>query len=97
MSSNARYEYPKFQAGSKKECRKIYVLLFDYRLGDMLSDDLALKIRELNSANTILISAYELEEDYVVTNLKHENCIVVDIIQKVVGLTLLMGRIEQFV
>jgi response regulator RpfG family c-di-GMP phosphodiesterase len=96
MSSNARYEYAKFQAESKKECRKIYVLLFDYRLGDMLSDDLACKIRELNDANTILISAYELE-DNIVTNLKQKNCIVVDIIQKVVALTLLMGGIEQFV
>jgi hypothetical protein len=96
MSSNARYEYPKFQAERKKECRKIYVLLFNYRLSDMLSDDLACKIRELNGANTILISAYELE-DNIVTNLKQKNCIVVDIIQKVVGLTLLMGGIEQFV
>jgi hypothetical protein len=52
----------------------------------MLSDDLALKIRELNSANTILISAYEIE-DNTVTNLKQKNCIVVDLIQKVVGLT----------
>jgi hypothetical protein len=96
MSSNARYEYPKFQAERKKECRNIYVLLFNYRLSDMLSDDLACKIRELNGANTILISAYELE-DNIVTNLKQKNCIVVDIIQKVVGLTLLMGGIEQFV
>jgi hypothetical protein len=81
MSSNARYEYPKFQAERKKECRKIYVLLFNYRLSDMLSDDLACKIRELNGANTILISAYELE-DNIVTNLKQKNCIVVDIIQR---------------
>ena len=96
MSSNARYEYPKFQAERKKECRKIYVLLFNYRLGDMLSDDLVCKIRELNGANIILLSAYELE-DNIVTNLKQKNCIVVDIVQKAVGLTLLIGKKEQFV
>jgi DNA-binding response OmpR family regulator len=76
--------------------QKIYVVLFDYRLGDMLSDDLVCKIRELNGANIILLSAYELE-DNIVTNLKQKNCIVVDIVQKAVGLTLLIGKKEQFV
>lgn len=47
----------------------------------MLSDDPACKIREINGVNTILISAYELE-DNIVTNLKQKNCIVVDIIQR---------------
>ena len=62
----------------------------------MLSDDLVCKIRELNGANIILLSAYELE-DNIVTNLKQKNCIVVDIVQKAVGLTLLIGKKEQFV
>jgi response regulator RpfG family c-di-GMP phosphodiesterase len=79
-----------------KRMQKIYVVLFDYRLCDMLSDDLVYKIRELNGANIILISAYELEVN-IVTNLKQKNCIVVDIVQKAVGLTLFMGKIEQFV
>lgn len=52
----------------------------------MLSDDPACKIREINGINTILISAYELE-DNIVTNLKQKNCIVVEFIQKVVSLT----------
>jgi len=51
----------------------------------MLSHDLACKMRELNGANIILISAYELEVN-IFTNLKQKNCIVVDIIQKVVDL-----------
>ena len=79
-----------------KRMQKIYVVLFDYRLGDMLSDDLVCKIRELNGANIILLSAYELE-DNIVTNLKQKNGIVVDIVQKAVGLTLLIGKKEQFV
>jgi hypothetical protein len=64
----------------------------------MSGDDLACKIRELRGENTILISAYELEGN-MVTNLKQKkkNCIVVDSSRKLVSLTLLMGRIEQYV
>jgi hypothetical protein len=51
----------------------------------MSCDYLACKIRELRGENTILISAYELEGN-MVTNLKHKK-----------NLTLLMGRIEQYV
>jgi hypothetical protein len=63
----------------------------------MSGDDLACKIRELRGENTILISACELEGN-MVTNLKQKkNCIVVGSIRKLVSLTLLMGRIEQYV
>lgn len=62
----------------------------------MSGDDLACKISELSCENTIQISTYELE-DNIVTNLKQKKCIVVDTIRKLVNLTLLMGRIEQFV
>ena len=70
----------------------------NYRLGDMSGDDLACKIRELRVQNTILVSAYDLEGN-MVTNLKQKkkNCIVVDSIRELVSLTLLMGRIEQYV
>lgn len=63
----------------------------------MSGDDLAGKIRELRGENTILISAYELEGN-MVTNLKQKkNCIVVNSIRELISLTLLMGRIEQYV
>jgi hypothetical protein len=62
----------------------------------MSDDDLACKIRELCCENTIQISTYELE-DNIVTNLKQKKCIVVDTIRKLVNLTLLIGKIEQFV
>lgn len=69
----------------------------NYRLGDMSGDDLACKIRELRGENTILVSAYDREGN-MVTNLKQKkNCIVVDSIRELVSLTLLMGRIEQYV
>jgi hypothetical protein len=53
----------------ERKCRKIYVLLLDYILGYMSGDNLACKIRELRDENTILKSAYELE-DNMVANLK---------------------------
>ena len=69
----------------------------NYRLGDMSRDDLACKIRELRGENTILVSAYDLGGN-MVTNLKQKkNCIVVDSIREFFNLTLLMGRIEQYV
>ena len=69
----------------------------NYRLGAMSGDDLACKIRELRGENTILVSAYDLGGN-MVTNLKQKkNCIVVDSIRELVSLTLLMGRIEQYV
>ena len=70
--------------------------LLNYRLGDMSGDDLACKIRELSGENTILVSAYDLGGN-MVTNLKQKNCIVVDSIREFFNLTLLMGRIEQYV
>ncbi len=54
---------------AEKKCSKIYVLLLDYMLGNMSGDNLACKIRELRDENTILKSAYELE-DNMVANLK---------------------------
>jgi hypothetical protein len=70
----------------------------NYRLGDMSGDDLACKIRELRGENTILVSAYDREGN-MVTNLKQKkkNCIVVESIRELFNLTLLMGRIEQYV
>jgi hypothetical protein len=69
----------------------------NYRLGDMSGDDLACKIRELRGENTILVSAYDLGGN-MVTNLKQKkNCIIVDSIRELASLTLLMGRIEQYV
>jgi CheY-like chemotaxis protein len=44
---------------------KIDLILLDYRLGDMLGDSVARKIREHNGTKIILISAYELDADLI--------------------------------
>jgi CheY-like chemotaxis protein len=40
----------------------IDLLFLDYKLGDMLGDDVAKRIKELNGIKIILISAYNLNE-----------------------------------
>jgi response regulator RpfG family c-di-GMP phosphodiesterase len=40
----------------------IDLLFLDYKLGDMLGDDVAKKIKEMNGIKIILISAYNLDE-----------------------------------
>jgi CheY-like chemotaxis protein len=44
---------------------KIDLILIDYRLGDMLGDSVARKLRERNGTNMILISAYELDASLI--------------------------------
>jgi response regulator RpfG family c-di-GMP phosphodiesterase len=40
----------------------IDLLFLDYKLGDMLGDDVAKKIKQMNGIKIILISAYNLDE-----------------------------------
>jgi DNA-binding response OmpR family regulator len=44
---------------------KIDLILIDYRLGDMVGDSVARKLREHNGTKIILISAYELDADLI--------------------------------
>jgi DNA-binding response OmpR family regulator len=73
--------------------KKIDVVLLDYRLGDGMGDDIACKLRELDGAKTILISAYDLERKKV-DELKASNCIV-DVMIKPVSLKALMEKLRQ--
>jgi len=54
---------------------KVDILLLDYRLGDMLGNEVACKIKRLDGTKVVLVSAYELEED-MVRKLIEERCIV---------------------
>jgi CheY-like chemotaxis protein len=59
----------------KHNGRQIHVLLLDYKLGDMLGDIVACKISELNGVKTLLISAYDLDQN-MVQDLIARHCIV---------------------
>ena len=67
-----KLKYNVIQVESGKNCiekyieeknlgNKIHLILLDYRLGDMLGDAVARKIKEYNGVKIILISAYDLD------------------------------------
>lgn len=72
--------------------KKIDVVLLDYRLGDSEGDDIACKIRDLDSSKTILISAYDLEKEKV-DEMKASNCII-DTIIKPVSMKALIEKVQ---
>ena len=45
--------------------RKVDVLILDYKLGDMLGDEVACKIQEMDGTKVILISAYEIDSEFL--------------------------------
>jgi len=75
--------------------KKIDVLLLDYRLGDMLGDEVACKIKALDGTKTILISAYEIEKS-ILSKLKQTECIASDM-KKPVSLAELQKNIQTLV
>ena len=73
--------------------KKIDVVLLDYRLGDSMGDDIACKLRELDGAKTILLSAFDLERKKV-DELKSRGCIV-DVMIKPVSLKALLEKVRE--
>jgi DNA-binding response OmpR family regulator len=76
----------------KQNGKKVDVLLLDYKLGDMLGDIVACKIHELNGVKTILITAYELEQD-MVSHLIERRCIT-GIMKKPIRITAMVKELE---
>lgn len=76
----------------KHNGRKIHVLLLDYKLEDMLGDIVACKISELNGVKTLLISAYDLDEN-MVQDLIARHCIV-GTIRKPIRLPAMIRQIQ---
>jgi response regulator RpfG family c-di-GMP phosphodiesterase len=77
----------------RKNGKKIDVLLLDYRLGDMLGDAVACKIREMDGTKTILITAFEIDEK-IMDDLKQRNCIALRL-KKPVSLLTLSDKIQE--
>ena len=72
----------------KNRGNKIHLLLLDYRLGDMFGDSVARKIKEYNGIKIILISAYDLDDDFIKE--LEENNYISKYIEKPIHLTNLM-------
>jgi CheY-like chemotaxis protein len=77
----------------KHKGKKVDILLLDYKLGDMLGDIVACKIHELNGVKTILITAYELEQD-MVSHLMEQRCIT-GIMKKPVRIPTMIRELER--
>lgn len=77
----------------KQDGRKIDVLLLDYRLGDMLGDEVARQIREMDGTKVVIVSAYDLDED-MIRDLKQARCIVA-IHKKPTTLKALIEKVDQ--
>ena len=86
-----RLKYNVIQVESGKNCiekyieeknrgNKIHLILLDYRLGDMLGDAVARKIKEYNGVKIILISAYDL--DHALVKELEESKFIVQFIEK---------------
>ncbi len=75
-----------------KEGITIDAVILDYRLGDMLGDDVARKMREIGGPKVILISAYEIETAFL-EDLKNKNCIAI-FLKKPFRLSTLISTIE---
>jgi len=71
----------------------IDVLLLDYRLGDMLGDYVACKIREFDGTKTIIISAYDLEKTFI-NDLIQKNCIM-GMLKKPISIRGLFEKLEE--
>jgi CheY-like chemotaxis protein len=75
----------------KNRGNKIHLILLDYRLGDMLGDSVAKKIREYNGTIIILISAYDM--DYTLVKELEENRYIMKSIAKPIELANLIAII----
>lgn len=79
--------------GELKAGSKVDVLLLDYKLGDMLGDEVACKIRDMDGTKIILISAYEIESNFL-GDLKQRNCITA-FVKKPITMSSLLSTIEK--
>jgi response regulator RpfG family c-di-GMP phosphodiesterase len=73
--------------------RKVDVLILDYKLGDMLGDEVACKIQEIDGTKVILISAYEIDPDFL-KDLERRNCIT-SFVRKPVSMASLLSKVDQ--
>jgi response regulator RpfG family c-di-GMP phosphodiesterase len=64
----------------KTQGNKVHIILLDYRLGDMLGDSVAKKIKAYNRTKIILISSYDLTN--VVVKELEENKYIIKYIKK---------------
>ena len=73
----------------KNQGNKVHLILLDYRLGDMMGDSVARTIKQYNGTKIILISAYDLDSEFVKE--LEENKYIVKYIEKPIQVADLIG------
>ena len=68
----------------KKKMVEITVILLDFRIGEVTGDKVARDIKEINGAKIILISAYEIDHDFI-QRLKNEG-VIIEFVSKPISL-----------
>ena len=63
---------------------EITVILLDFRIGEVTGDKVARDIKEINGAKIILISAYEIDHDFI-QRLKNEG-VIIEFVSKPISL-----------
>ena len=76
----------------KRKGNRIDIVLLDYKLGDMLGDEVATKLRALVNSKIVLITAYELE-DKTIEQMKKSG-LIVDRIKKPISISELLPRLK---
>jgi CheY-like chemotaxis protein len=77
----------------KREDKNIDLLLLDYRLKDMVGDQVARKIKELGGDNIVLISAYDLDDNMLSDLI--EGKYITQVLTKPISLKILKDKIGQ--
>ena len=102
IALNSRFNV--LTARSGEECLKLYsesvglqkkidVVILDYRLGDLMGDDVAQKIKEIESTNVILLTAFEIDP-LRIDELKRRK-IINSFLKKPISLASLIATINQ--
>lgn len=89
------FECIKKYCEEKERGSHIDVLLLDYRLKDMLGDEVAQTIRKMNGTKIILISAYDLEENKI--NNLMENGFIENFLPKPIRVREIVEEIEKII
>jgi CheY-like chemotaxis protein len=77
----------------KREGKNIDLLLLDYRLKDMVGEQVARKIKELGCDNIVLISAYDLDNNMLSDLI--EGKYITQVLTKPISLQILKDKIGQ--
>ncbi len=80
-------------SGEQLQGRKVDALVLDYKLGDMPGDEVACKIQGMDGTKVILISAYEIEQEFL-KDLEQRNCIT-SFLKKPVSMASLISKVDQ--